>query len=63
MEGGKKLCLCVIFWLIRRSRVYGEKKEEEKSVLGHAIARATSYCLLPAHSDYGPPKMSLKLAM
>ena len=30
----------------------------------HAIAQATSYCLLPdTHSDYGPPKMPLKLAV
>ena len=42
MEGGKK-CLCVVFWLTRRSRV----RREKKCVLGHLIARATSYCLLP----------------
>ena len=42
MEGENKKCLCVVFWLTRRSRVCGEKK----SVLGHPIARATSYCFL-----------------
>ena len=37
----------------------------KKIGLGHPIARATSYCLLPDtfHSDYRPPKMSLKLAV
>ena len=40
MEG--KDCLCVVFWLTRRSRVCGNK-----CVLGHPIARATSYCFLP----------------
>ena len=37
MEGGKK-CLCVVFWLTRRWK---------KCVLGHPIAWARSYCLLP----------------
>ena len=39
--------------------------EKKKNVLGRPIARATSYCLLPwqTHSDYGPPKMPLKLAV
>ena len=41
MEGGKK-CLCIVFWLTRRSRVC-----RKKSVLGHPIAQTTSYCLLP----------------
>ena len=41
MEGGKK-CLCVVFLLPRRSRV-----RRKKCVLGHPIARAASYCLLP----------------
>ena len=42
VEGGKK-CLCVVFWLIRRSRVRGGGG-------GGGMrfgARATSYCLLP----------------
>jgi len=42
MEGGKK-CLCVIFLL-------ADQKIEslwKKCILGHPIARATSYCLLP----------------
>ena len=38
---GKK-CLCVVLGLTRTSRVRGKK-----CVLGHPIARATSYCLLP----------------
>ena len=41
MEGGKK-CLCIVFRLTRRSWFHGKK-----SVLGHPIAQATSYCLLP----------------
>ena len=43
MEGGKKVSLRR-FLLTRRSRVRRKKK---KSILGHPIARATSYCLLP----------------
>ena len=35
----------------------------KKCVLGHPIARATSYSCCQTHSDYGPPKMSLKLAV
>ena len=38
----EKKCLCVVFWLTRRSRVRGKK-----SVWGHPMARATNYCLLP----------------
>ena len=37
--GWKKKCLCIIFWLTRSSW--------KKCVLGHPIAQATSYCLLP----------------
>ena len=39
-------CLCVVFWPgwpLRRSRVHSGKK----CVLGHPIAQATSYCLMP----------------
>ena len=58
MEGGKKVSLC---------RFGADEKIaglwRKKSVLGHPMARATSYCLLPDTSDYGPPKMSLKLAV
>ena len=32
------------------------------AISGHPIARATSYCLLP-DTDYGPPKIPLKLAV
>ena len=35
----------------------------KKCVLGHPIARATSYCLLPDSFWLRPPKMSLKLAV
>ena len=61
MEGEKK-SVYVIFWLTRRSRVREEKKKKKKkerererekkrekkkrSVLGHPIARATSYYIL-----------------
>ena len=38
----EKKCLCIVFWLTRRSWVCGKK-----SVLGHPIAQATSYCLSP----------------
>ena len=41
MEGGGKKCLCVVFWLSRKLRFRGKK-----GVLGHLIARTTSYCLL-----------------
>ena len=41
MDGWKKVSLCLFFWLTRRSRVRG------KGVLGHPIAWATNYCLLP----------------
>ena len=41
MEGGKK-CLCVVFWLTRRSWVC-----RKKCLLEHPIARATSCYLLP----------------
>ena len=53
-----KKCLYVVFGLIRRSRV-----RRKKCVLGHPKARATSYCLLPAHYDYVPQKMRLTLAV
>ena len=45
MERGWRVkikCLCVVFWLTRRSRI-----RRKKSVLGHPKARATSYCLFP----------------
>ena len=41
MEGGKK-CLCIVFQLTKRLWVHGKK-----CILGHPIARATGYCLLP----------------
>ena len=56
MEGGKKVSL-------RRFWAWKIASSWKKSFLGHPIARTTSYCLLPAHSDYGPPKMPLKLAL
>ena len=48
---GKK-CLCVVLGLTRRLRVRGKKT---------GASYSTSNKLL--HSDYGPPKMLLKLAM
>ena len=44
-------------------RFLADREFVEKNVLRHPIARATSYCLLPDTSDYGPPKMPLKLAV
>ena len=44
--GWKKKCRYVVFWLTGRSRVR-EKEKKKKSVLGHPVARATSYCWLP----------------
>ena len=63
MDGGKK-CLCVVFWLIRRSRVRRrrkKKKKKKKSLLGHPIARATSYCLLPDTLWLRGPKNAFKV--
>ena len=45
MEGGEKIILCVFFWLTRRSRVCGNWLT--CVILGHPIAWATSYYLLP----------------
>ena len=42
MEGGKKSVFASFFGRSEESRVRGKK-----SVLGHPVARATSYCLLP----------------
>ena len=55
---GKK-CLCVIFfWLTRRLRICG--KNAFGGILQHE-QQVTACC--QTHSDYGPPKISLKLAM
>ena len=51
---------------LRRFFLADQKIENswKKCVLGHLIARAISYCLLPdTHYNYGPPKMPLKLAV
>ena len=62
MEGGEKKCLCVVFWLTRRSRVRrknfffwggGGILQHEQQVIAH----------FQTHCDYGPPKMPLKLAV
>ena len=58
MEGGKNVSLCHYLADQKITSLWREKK----CVLGHPIAQATSYCLLP-HFDYGPPKISLKLAV
>ena len=57
MEGGKK-CLCVVFWLTRRSWVH--RKNAFWGILQHE-QQVTAYC--QTHYDYGPPKMPLKLAV
>ena len=44
MEGGKK-CLCVVFLADKKSSL--RKKKKKRSVLGHPLARATSYCFWP----------------
>ena len=65
MEGGQKVSLRRFLGWPEDSREFVEKK----CVLGHPVARATSYCLLPdtaccpTRSNYGPPKMPLKLAV
>ena len=51
-----KRCLCVVFWLTRRSRVHGKK-----SILGHPIERATSYCLLPGSFRLRDSKNAFKI--
>ena len=43
MEGGKKKCLCLVFLFFVDQIVSLQKF----FVLGHFVARATSYCLLP----------------
>ena len=45
MEGGGKKCLCVVF--LADQKIASSYREKKKCVLGHPIARATSYCLLP----------------
>ena len=58
--GWEKKCLCVFSGLTK------DRVLVEKCVLGHPIARATSYYFLPdgdISSGYGPPKMPLKLTV
>ena len=58
MESGEK-SLCVVFWLTRRSRVRGKKHVlGHPNLLGHE-QQVIACC--QTHSDYGPPKLSLKL--
>ena len=55
MEGGQKV-----------RRFLADQKiasSWRKCVSGHPIAQATSSACCQTHSDYGPPKMSLKLAV
>ena len=54
----KKKCLCVVFWLTRRSRVRG--KNAFWGILQHE-QQVIACC--QTHSDYGPPKMPLKLTV
>ena len=57
MEGGKK-CLCVVFWLTRRSRV--RRKNMFWGILQHE-QQVIAY--FQTHCDYGPQEMPLKLAV
>ena len=57
MEGGKK-CLCIIFWLTRRSRIRGKNM-----FWGILQYKQQVIACCQTHSDYRPPKMSLKLVV
>ena len=57
MEGGKK-CLCVVFWLTRRSRV--RRKNAFWGILKHEQQVIAHF---QTHYDYRSPKMPLKLAV
>ena len=52
-----------ISWGEKREREKKKKKKKKRSVLGHPIARATSYCFCQTHFDNRPPKMPLKSAV
>ena len=57
----KKVSLCRFFLADQKIAEFVEKR---KCVLGHPVARATSYIgCCQTHSDYRPPKMPLKLAV
>ena len=56
MEGGGKVSLHR-FWLARRSWVRGRNMR-----FGASYSTSNKLLLVARHSDYGPPKMSLKLA-
>ena len=45
--GWKKVSLCRFLADQKIASSSKKKKKKKKSVLGHPIARATSYCLLP----------------
>ena len=56
--GWEKEGLCVVLGLIRKSRV--RRKNAFGGILQHE-QQVIACC--QTHSDYGPPKMSLKLAV
>ena len=60
VEGGKKKCLCLVFLLTRKSRVRRKKKKSFWGILKHE-QQVIAYC--QTLYDYGPPNMSLKLAV
>ena len=53
-----KKCLCVVFWLTRRSRV--RRKNAFLGILKH---EQQVIVYLQTHYDYGPQKMPLTLAV
>ena len=58
MEGGEKKCLFVL--LLDDQKIASLRKNAFWGILQHE-QQVTACC--QTHSDYGPPKMSLKLAV
>ena len=58
MEGGKKKCLGIVFRLTKRLRVHGKN-----AFWGTLLHEQQVIACCQTHSDYGPTKMSLKLAV
>ena len=60
-------CLCVVFWLTRRSRVRRRKnrrKKEKKKAFGGILKHEQQVIVyFQTHYDYGPQKMPLALAV
>ena len=59
VEGGKKECLCIIFWPEGREFV----ERETKAFWGILWHEQQVIACCQTYSDYGPLKMSLKLAV